>query len=237
MIYGIGIAYRHLDVMAYSIARYFQTGWTPEAMVQWFIVNGHWPMSPDPGRDAVLAARFLDAKVLMAPENLGGHGNFSWALKQFEFKDDDYILNMDLNANPQNKGWLRAALDVMAADPRCSMVGLLHNRIVNERKWDHEVVAGHRIVSSQNWASFKTSLFRGSVMREGLGSTRSKYYGFVEEWMFNRTKAMGMRQLYLLDFREDFTLIPDPKVYNEYKAAHAFHGYDKTFEQYLKELK
>jgi hypothetical protein len=184
--------------------------------------------------EASRSAAFLGAKLLSLPENMGARDNFSWALRQFEFKDDDYILNYDLNGNPQNEGWLKAMIDVLNADKSLSMVGLLHNRILNEKTWWMEKISGYNIASWPGWSSTKTCMYPGKVLRERATFDR-KYYGFLEKGMFEHAKKLGLRPVYLYDFREDMPEIIEPQIFADWKYAHAFEGYTGRLEEFIKD--
>jgi hypothetical protein len=224
-----------METASHSIAKFFTTGWWPEMpSIAWYVVNCQWPLTKYPELEAQRSAAFLGAKVLTLPENMGARGNFSWALNQINFKDDDFILNYDLNGNPQQKGWLKAMIEVLASDKTLSMVGLLHNRIVDEKPWKMEKIAGYNIASSDSWSSSKTCIYPGRMMREGTWS-RLAFYGFLEEWMFEHAKKFGLRPVYLYDYREALPFIPDPLIFKDWKYAHAFKNYPGRLEDYLKE--
>lgn len=224
------------ELMAQAMIRFHMTSGKQVLDVRtWLFVDNHWPLGDLGYQNAVEMISHMGLGMIVDPgSNLGGHGGFNFALKQLNPHADDLILNYDLDSNPLSYGWLSAMIDVMRADPSLGYVALLDDRCVENRPWQFETIAGHKMAFADT-DMWNVTLFRASVLREGM-KAQYKYYGQVELPMQEHVKSLGMRFGYLYDFREScppFTLAHD-SIYTQYKADHVSRKFDGSFDEYLK---
>ena len=243
-LYAVSIAYMDYTIMAASIAQLYKTAGLNYDLqpTEWILVDNHWPLKPGwkiAGIDfqtQKLADSLWQGKLVDPGQNLGGHGGLTFGIQQLKYlKDDDLVLNYDLDSWPVTPGWLQAAVDVMKADPSLGYVALLPNRIEKSREWAFEQIAGHRLATHPVTEMWNVTVFRGSVIKGGMLADR-KYYGFVETAMLRKIHELGLRFGYLYDFREDQHPIWHCREYCDYKDAHGREGtFPGSFEEYLKE--
>jgi hypothetical protein len=239
---AVSIAYMNPEIMAASVARFYESaGVLP---VEWVLVDNHWPLYGykldwrDISNSVRRLAKFMMARVAVPERNLGGHGGLTFGLKTMNFKDNDLILNYDLDSWPITHDWLFKMMQVMEADPSLGWVALMPERISNNPGWKLEDIGGHRVAFRSPTEMWNVTLFRGKMFKEGMLAD-SKYYGFVETAMERKATEMGLRHGWLYDVREGPHFIPHPEIYNKYKWIHARKDdpehFPGSFEEYLKE--
>ncbi|MFA5419618.1 MAG: hypothetical protein WC341_14300, partial [Bacteroidales bacterium] len=227
-LYAVSIAYYEPDVIGMSVGKFFRTSGVENiecGISKWIFVNNHWPIKPNNMNLSVnQLAKFMNAEVVTPEKNLGGHGGFSFGIKNLKFEDDDLILNYDLDSYPETYGWLKAMVETMQADKTLGYVALLNNKEVGH-PGKTEIIGGHKVLFPDKIYMWNVTLFRGSVMREGMLAD-STYYGYVETAMRRKIDAMGLRMGYMEDCRESNISLPQNPIYYKYKRAHA---HEKTF--------
>ena len=246
-LYAVSNVYAQPEIVMSSISQFHLTaGAMPQ---KWIIVNNHWPMVENPTWHAVQAMNYVgkcgriysacerDGKGEPTYKNLGGHGGTTFGLKQFDFEDEDLILNYDLDSWPITPGWLTAMIETMKADLTLGWVALMVERLIQDPAWTYEIIGGHRVAFRDPTEMWNVTLFRGKMFREGMLAD-STYYGYVETAMERKAREFGLRHGWMVDFIEGQHPIPHPKTYSDYKQAHARSNpkYPGTFEQWLKEM-
>lgn len=238
-VYAITLVHCEPEVLAFSLGKALRTNdqHIPIELVNnWFVVPHHWPIDPVnfTWKTRVIGG-LVDAAFLMPDRNRGGHGGLTWALEQFDWNDQDYILIYDPDSNPVSQNWIRAMIATLDEEPNLGYVSLLPEACV-DRPWTFKNVAFHKVAFLDRPEMINVTLFRGAVLKNGIQSCRpsSPYYGHVEPWLSDHAQKLGYRNGYLYDFREARCPIPHPQVYTDWKYAHAFGGFSGNFSEYLK---
>ncbi len=236
-LYAVSNAYMMPEIMASSMARFFETaGRKP---YQWILVDNRWPLysgfeKPVCSHPVTSLARYMEATPVYPEKNLGGHGGTTFGLKHLDFKDNDLILNYDLDSWPVTQGWLTAMAAVLEADPSMGFIALLDNRCEAGKNWHIKTIRGHRVGTQDQPDMWNVTLFRGKMFRDGMAAD-SKYYGYVETAMSRRLLEKGLYMGWMMDYREDPHPIPHPNIYHHYKRDHAGGTYPGSFEEYIRE--
>lgn len=232
-LFTLTTVYMDATILAASLAQANRTG-IQNLETRWLILNHAWPIDPQSQKiSLLLAARQVSATVFTLDKNIGGHEGFNYLLNQTDFQDDDFILEYDADSWPLVGGWAYAMKRCLDADPTLGYVSLLSHEIP-PRPWHVKAIAGYRVGFLPEPEMWNVTMFRGSVLRQGMVAN-SKFYGHVEVPMQARIKAMGMRNGYLLDFPEGKHPIPHHALYSEWKKSHAAGTYPKNFDEYYLE--
>lgn len=230
---AITVVYCDPTILAASVAQFLKTsGTVPD---EWIFVDNTWPLLNENLRFFTISqiAQMGNGICQETMKNLGGHGGFNFGLNQMAFEDDETILCFDADAFPAREGWLQAMMRVMAVGSKIGYLSLLPHQVKRD-DWNVETIAGYRVGFLDQAEMINISLWRGSVLREGM-KANSAYYGHIEVPMLKKAQSMGLRVGYLLDYPDAPHPIPHHPKYTEWKNAHAFEGYKGNFDEFLSE--
>lgn len=227
-LFAITVSYCEPEVLAHGLVRFNMTA----GMLPWkYVVVDHlFPINPLVNSIMVnKLATLVDAEVVKPSVNTGGAGGFNFGMKALpDLRDEDLIVGMDPDSNPITYGWLPAMVKTMEAGKDLMSVSLMHEHIV-QRNWEVEFIGGNRVAFLPHPEMMNLSMWRVGAIRDGL--KQSGFYGHTERMMWAPKK-----NAYLYDFRETLCPIQHPASYNTWKRRHAFDGYTKNYDDFIKEF-
>lgn len=200
------------------------------------LVDHHWPKDSWRHSERLLAlAQVYGCKLMRPYKNLGGHGGYNWVLDQIGFTEEDFFLAFDGDSMPETNGWDSALARAMM-EPNTALVTLMPKEKENSHNWVSGNLSEPRIVkpAGNRIEMFNVGLWQGKFLRNhGFGSTRTKFWGFVEHSMIPVIWSLGLQYWYLRDFKETLIPCPDPD-YRKWKELHASGDFPGNFDEFLK---
>lgn len=228
--YAITSVYCEAEILSFGLTRALKTiGPFQINQIRWTVMDHLWPLNREDNKLALpKLSALVDALYLEADCNRGGIGGYNWVLNQLPVKDEDFVLIYDPDSNPLMSFWFQAMVQVMQADPSIPYLSLLDDRVARNRPWKMKEVAGHRVASDSQPEMINVTLYRGSMIKNGLPN--HTLYGGIESDLW----ALGHKGSYLYDFREKKCPLDHPKEYTDWKRAHAFRLFKGPFEEFPK---
>lgn len=177
--------------------------------------------------------------ILDAGENLGLSGGYNYIIEQYpELK---HAILYDCDSNPETKGWDKSLMDTIK-HPKVAYLSLMFDnakREMEERGFNPWLCGEHVIWKPKEACQQSISCVDLTYLRSIGGMQEpKKYYGGLESCMFkfwNEQNQIGyIDGVYEKQMHKDDDT--DPR-YKEYKWKYAHQGYDKSFDEYLKETK
>ena len=232
-LWTITLGYTDTAVLAASLERYNATTIMETKHI---LVDHHWPIDPWTTRHSILMlAEKYNMTVITPYKNLGGHGGFSWALRQLPLRHEDYVICYDSDSNPLTLGWDHAMRRVLDIDPTIGYLSLMPEGIQSRDDWSKEMISLFEVWTPGTVDMFNVTMFRASFLAKtgGIVSDLTKYYGHIEVAMAKRASELGLRHGYLADHKEGHPIVSNKSVYNQWKRDHASRRYSGNFDEYL----
>lgn len=168
---------------------------------------------------------FLDSE-----KDLGSAQSFNKLLVDLPFEDDDFVITVDPDTHPDQPGWDKALLEVMANESALGFLSLTHrgmpqNWYMGYVQGDFRYVGDHLIFLMENFDMFDITCWRVKALKE-IGGLKQAYpfHGQVEIPTITAMKEKGYAWGYLPYFTQyrGFESLQDP-LFQEWKQRH--HGF------------
>jgi hypothetical protein len=206
------------------------------------VLHQHYPLSKDLN-DRLLETMFqyYGCKTYDHGRNIGLSAGYNYLIEQCKLKEGDIVIGLDLDCFPTTPKWGEALVKVMQADPTIGWLSLMNQhaaRELPERGFTTHTIGGH--VCYEGHAPCVQSVIGWSAKSLlGLGGLQeqSQWYGGGEVTNWPRLKALGLKWMYLPEFKEEYnTLMESDGSYRHYKwnLAH-LRTTALSFEDWLKE--
>lgn len=230
MIYAVTLSHCLPEVISHGLSKARRTMGSFDKIDQWIVVDHHWPLQKElTSKIITQAALIVHGSIIKPEKNLGGVGGFNFAFSQLDIRDDDLILIYDPDSNPITHDWFTAMIDVMREDTSIPYLSLMFRCHLNNRQWMIKEVAGHRVASDHNPDAINVTLFRGSVVKNGLPGSE-KMWGGLEAALFR----LNQKGSYLIDVIEDSCPIAHPPEYGRWKGQHDQNHFAGNFDEYVR---
>lgn len=169
----------------------------------------------------------------LAIENLGCHKNWDFTARHYGLSDHDILVGVCPDARGEHKGWVKAGVDVLRAEPECFTVQL--NRYGDYTPYNpyYEVRGGQQVVRFPRLVAWSVGMFNmGLVNSVGGFDAYNPYYGYGEHWLVDRLVPKGNWWCFLRDFYDRGAVSPDP-AYTRWKELAAAGVWKESFEAWL----
>lgn len=240
-VYAITLGFCPWRVLEAGIKSYYETAsFRPDAH---YFLDQHYPLRREENLERIKSIceqyrlTFVDSG-----SDRGMCGGFNFLMEQIPCVEGDILIGYDPDSRPEQGGWDRACLEVLAAEPGLDMV-VAAQSFTNEHiyplgiiKGGFQLIAGQLVfyVEMPTHDMWTIGAFRFDLVKGRKLSSRMAYWGGTEglwvNWMIERGKTYGI----LLDYQENngHSHLGDPE-YRKYKDA-LIADYAKSFAEYLK---
>lgn len=230
-LWTVTVSYAPIEILAHGLKRYFETTLVPSE----YVVLDHLYPKVDPLEITGLVENSFSLHLMRPYKNMGGHEGFNWVVKNLPVEDDDLIIGYDPDSNPLTKGWDEAMLEAMRSHRSLGSISLMHTAI-KDKPW---IVSDDkpRVALLGRPEMFNVTMWRVSALKAtgGLLADR-KLYGMVETAMYRKFTEMGLYSGYLYDYEEGPCPVAHDPMYVKWKEAHAFFGFEGSFEEFLESV-
>lgn len=214
---------------------------SPETEWNYHFVYHYYPIDMENNyKELKEIAEKYNLKFIQPEKNLGGCEGWNWAWKNYLY-DSPFIISIDPDSWPMQNGW-DLALWQVAQDPRigwaaCKNIIASNNELAHRRHVDMKINNIDVHICDTPMMMAGVNILKMDWIR-ALGGQKqgNPFYGGVELCLWPYLIKANYRLALLKDFYDSTELQSshDP-LYIEWKVSHAFRGYRKNFDDYLKE--
>lgn len=238
-IVAVTLSHCRPEVLEFGLSQFYATAGIPEDFRAHFVVDHHYPIhKAKTSREVESIAKKYKCRVLTPHRNMGGHGGFNWAFHHNEVQELewDIICGYDPDSNPIQPGWLPAMANVLR-DPegKVAYCSLTHEHIRPNHRWTVEQIGGETVQFAERPDMYNVTSWRRDflVQTQGLHALKS-LYGHVELAMDAKRAQLKVRHAHLQNYLETLCPVPHDTIYNDWKAAHAFLGFNGNFDEWVR---
>ncbi len=166
--------------------------------------------------------------------NLGVAKNWQQVVDRYNLGNGDVLVGVCPDARGEHKGWVKAGVEVMLADPDCFTVQL--NRYGDYAPYNPEVheVGGHQVIRFPQLVAWSVGMFNmGLIKSIGGFEAWNPYYGWSEHYLVEKLLPMGKHWCFLKNHYDNGVGSPD-QVYTQWKIESAGGVTRDSFEDWYK---
>lgn len=187
------------------------------------ILMQHYPINKELN-DKLLTTLFnhYNCTIYDLGKNVGLSAGYNYLIQQCNLQPGDIVIGSDLDVNPIGEHWGKAIVDVINTDPTIGWVSLQNQhseRELNARGFTTHTI-NNRICYEGHDACVQSIVGWSAASLQGMNGLeeQSKWYGGGEVVSYPKLKALGLRWVYLAQYKEAFSpLCESDGPYRHYK--------------------
>lgn len=168
-------------------------------------------------------------------KNTGAHGGWNWTIRELGLGQDDVLMGVDPDGNPQQPKYLDAIMDVFNNAPECFTVQLNRPCVYAQGlPRTSRLIGKTEVLDYHQPVAWSLGAFEcGWLNRVGGMQSRHNLYGYCELDTIQAMRPFGAKWYIVKDFYDEHMKAPDEK-YIDWKLACAEGRTYAQFEDWLK---
>jgi len=203
-LHAMTLAYNDMALVEESV-RLFRDQHPAWKYIPYYLVNCHWPVDKAESSKKLQAiSNKYEIPILDPGKNLGVHGGWNYVIKELGLDGGDVLVGVDPDGRAQSSNWAHALMDVFNERPEM-YYGTCNDDRYYKFGWhmcshDHQTESGIRYLTFSRVVAWSLGGFDiGWVKRIGGLNQVSKYYGGIEDYVYNKATTLGGRFFKLKD--------------------------------------